>query len=88
MLHIIGVSARSIRGNPLLLVFVGIIAAAGASNQGFDRLWDAHLLKGPSRSSIAGQRRNIVVGSLHSFDAAHRCRPIGQCGRPQPRGTV
>jgi hypothetical protein len=44
MLHVNGASVRSIRGNQLLLVFVGIAVAAGASSEGFNHLWEAHLL--------------------------------------------
>ena len=32
------------RARPLLLVFLGIAAAVGASSEGYDRLWEAHFL--------------------------------------------
>jgi DHA3 family tetracycline resistance protein-like MFS transporter len=35
---------RQLRLRPLLLVFLGIAATAGASSEGFDRLWEAHFL--------------------------------------------
>jgi DHA3 family tetracycline resistance protein-like MFS transporter len=35
---------QQLRQHPLLLVFLGIAAAVGASSEGFDRLWEAHFL--------------------------------------------
>jgi DHA3 family tetracycline resistance protein-like MFS transporter len=35
---------RQFHERPLLLVFLGIAAAVGASSEGFDRLWEAHFL--------------------------------------------
>jgi DHA3 family tetracycline resistance protein-like MFS transporter len=35
---------RQFRERPLLLVFLGIAAAVGASSEGYDRLWEAHFL--------------------------------------------
>lgn len=35
---------RQLRQRPLLLVFLALAAAVGASSEGFDRLWEAHFL--------------------------------------------
>ena len=35
---------RQLRQRPLLLIFLALAAAVGASSEGFDRLWEAHFL--------------------------------------------
>jgi hypothetical protein len=69
MLHIVGVSVRSIRGNPLLLVFVGIAAASGASSEGFDRLWEAHLLKSFTFPALGSLPPVVWFGVLNAIGA-------------------
>jgi DHA3 family tetracycline resistance protein-like MFS transporter len=65
-----------LRQKPFLLVFLGIAAAAGASSEGFDRLWEAHLLTAYTFPSL-GVLQPIVwfgifnaVGSLLSIVVA------------------
>src|SRR5207302_6115839 len=45
---------RELRAKPILLVFVAIAMSAGASSEGFDRLWEAHILKSFDLPSLGG----------------------------------
>jgi MFS transporter, DHA3 family, tetracycline resistance protein len=67
--HIVGTSMRSLRSNPLLLVFVGIAAAAGASSEGFDRLWEAHLLTSFSFPEVGSLQPVVWFGVLNAVGA-------------------
>jgi DHA3 family tetracycline resistance protein-like MFS transporter len=69
MLHVVDSSVRSMRGNPLLLVFVGIAAAAGASSEGFDRLWEAHLLGSFTFPAIGALQPVVWFGILNAVGA-------------------
>jgi hypothetical protein len=57
------------RSNPLLLVFVGIAAAAGASSEGFDRLWEAHLLTSFSFPEVGSLQPVVWFGVLNAVGA-------------------
>jgi MFS transporter, DHA3 family, tetracycline resistance protein len=69
MLHIVGLSVRSIRSNPLLLVFVGFAAAGGASSEGFDRLWEAHLLSSFTFPAVGSLPPVVWFGVLNAVGA-------------------
>src|SRR5918997_4245125 len=43
--HTLGAGLRLVRGRPVLLTIVGITACAGAASEGFDRLWQAHVIR-------------------------------------------
>jgi MFS family permease len=45
---------RLVRGHNILLLIVGITFFAGAASEGFDRLWEAHLLKGVGLPELWG----------------------------------
>jgi DHA3 family tetracycline resistance protein-like MFS transporter len=66
VLHIVDTSVRSIRNNPLLLVFAGIAAAAGASSEGFDRLWEAHLLKSFAFPAVGSLQPVVWFGVINA----------------------
>ena len=44
LLRTVGDGARVVRASPILLMIVGIFVFLGAFEEGFDRLWEAHLL--------------------------------------------
>jgi len=69
MRHVVRVGVRSIRGNPLLLVFVGVAAAAGASSEGFDRLWEAHLLTSFMFPAVGSLPPVVWFGVLNAVGA-------------------
>jgi DHA3 family tetracycline resistance protein-like MFS transporter len=69
MRHVVRASVNSMRGNPLLLVFVGIAAAAGASSEGFDRLWEAHLLGSFTFPAIGSLQPVVWFGILNAVGA-------------------
>jgi DHA3 family tetracycline resistance protein-like MFS transporter len=76
LLQTISAGIGRFRQRPLLLVFLGIAAAAGASSEGFDRLWEAHLLAAFTFPGL-GDLQPIVwfgiitgVGSVLSIVAA------------------
>ena len=43
--HTLGAGLRLVRGRPVLLTIVGIAAFYGAASEGFDRLWQAHVIR-------------------------------------------
>src|SRR3712207_7471612 len=51
-----------VRRRPLLLAFLAIAAAIGASSEGFDRLWEAHLRSEEHTSEL--QSRQYLVCRL------------------------
>ena len=53
-----------IRRNPLLLVIVGIVFFLGASNEGFDRLWEAHFLVDVGVPDFGGLDQVLWFGVL------------------------
>jgi hypothetical protein len=67
--HVVGISVRSLRSNPLLLVLVGIAAAAGASSERFDRLWEAHLLTSFSFPALGSLQSVVWFGVLNAVGA-------------------
>jgi DHA3 family tetracycline resistance protein-like MFS transporter len=69
MLTVVGTSVRSMRGNPLLVVFVGIAAASGASSEGFDRLWEAHLLGAFTFPAFGSLQPVVWFGVLNAVGA-------------------
>jgi DHA3 family tetracycline resistance protein-like MFS transporter len=69
MRHVIRASVGSMRRNPLLLAFVGIAAAAGASSEGFDRLWEAHLLGSFTFPAIGSLQPVVWFGILNAVGA-------------------
>jgi hypothetical protein len=69
MLQTAGTSLRSIRSSPLLLIFTGIAAAAGASSEGFDRLWEAHLLTSFTFPALGSLQPVVWIGVLNGVGA-------------------
>ncbi len=53
-----------IRRNPLLLLVVGIAFVLGASDEGFDRLWEAHFLVDVGVPGFAGLDQVVWFGVL------------------------
>ena len=53
-----------IRRNPLLLLTVGIAFVLGASDEGFDRLWEAHFLVDVGVPDFAGLDQVVWFGVL------------------------
>jgi MFS family permease len=53
-----------IRRNPLLLLVVGIAFVLGASDEGFDRLWEAHFLVDVGVPTFAGLDQVVWFGVL------------------------
>jgi MFS transporter, DHA3 family, tetracycline resistance protein len=53
-----------IRRNPLLMLVVGIAFVLGASNEGFDRLWEAHFLVDVGVPTFAGLDQVVWFGVL------------------------
>jgi MFS transporter, DHA3 family, tetracycline resistance protein len=44
MVHTFSQGARAVRGSPVLILLIVVEVIFGASSEGFDRLWEAHLL--------------------------------------------
>jgi len=44
--HTLRAGVRVVRGRPVLLAALGLSAIAGLASEGYDRLWEAHLLTG------------------------------------------
>jgi MFS transporter, DHA3 family, tetracycline resistance protein len=57
---------RLIRGNSLLLLIVGITFLRGVSDEGFDRLWEAHLLIDVGVPDFAGLDPVLWFGVLNA----------------------
>jgi MFS transporter, DHA3 family, tetracycline resistance protein len=53
-----------IRRNPLLLLIVGVVFFLGASDEGFDRLWEAHFLVDVGVPGFAGLDSVVWFGVL------------------------
>jgi MFS transporter, DHA3 family, tetracycline resistance protein len=53
-----------IRRNPLLLLIVGVVFFLGASDEGFDRLWEAHFLVDVGVPGFAGLDQVVWFGVL------------------------
>jgi MFS transporter, DHA3 family, tetracycline resistance protein len=53
-----------IRRNPLLLLIVGVVFFLGASDEGFDRLWEAHFLFDVGVPGFAGLDQVVWFGVL------------------------
>ena len=47
-------SARLVRARPALLAILGIAAFAGTLSKGYDRLWQAHVIRDVGLPSLAG----------------------------------
>ncbi len=64
--------ARVVRGRPLLLTLLAVSLVAGAASEGFDRLWEAHFLRGFAFPG-AGRFEPVVwfgiIGTLASVAA-------------------
>ncbi|HEY3063034.1 MAG TPA: MFS transporter [Chloroflexota bacterium] len=67
MVHIVRTSVRHMRANPVLLLFLGIAASAGASSEGFDRLWEAHLLTSFTFPSLGSLQPIVWFGILNTI---------------------
>jgi DHA3 family tetracycline resistance protein-like MFS transporter len=64
--------ARVVRGSPLLLALVASQLVVGAGSEGFDRLWEAHLINGiglPYLSPVAWLGIISVAGQVVGFIA-------------------
>ena len=59
-----GVGAKVVRGSPILLLIVVIVVLVGAFQEGFDRLWEAHLLLEVGLPPIAGLGDVVWFGIL------------------------
>jgi DHA3 family tetracycline resistance protein-like MFS transporter len=66
MARIVRSSVQHVRGSPLLLIFLGIAAAAGASSEGFDRLWEAHLLTSFTFPALADLQPVVWIGLINA----------------------
>jgi len=69
MVHIARTSVRHMRANPVLLLFLGIAASAGASSEGFDRLWEAHLLTSFTFPTLGALQPVVWFGILNTVGA-------------------
>jgi len=54
MVHTGGQGVRLVRARPALLAILGIAAFAGMWSEGFDRLWQAHLIRDVGLPSLGG----------------------------------
>ena len=66
VIHIARTSVRHLRTSPALLLFLGIAASAGASSEGFDRLWEAHLLTSFSFPALGSLQPVVWFGILNT----------------------
>ena len=56
---------RQFRERPLMLIFLGIAAAVGASSEGYDRLWEAHFLASFTFPSLGALEPIVWFGILN-----------------------
>ncbi|MBA3470957.1 MAG: MFS transporter [Herpetosiphonaceae bacterium] len=57
---------RSVRGRPLLITLLAISAVAGMASEGFDRLWQNHLLVNFSFPSLGGLDPVVWFGIINA----------------------
>jgi len=57
---------RTVRGRPVLLTLLAVTAFAGMSSEGFDRLWEAHLLKNFGLPEFAGLDQVVWFGVINA----------------------
>ena len=57
---------RLVRGQPALLILLAVAVFFGMSGEGFDRLWEAHLLKDIGLPEIAGLEPVLWFGLIHA----------------------
>lgn len=63
---------RSVRGRPLLTLLLGIGFFAGATSEGFDRLWEAHLLTN-FNFPVIGELKPVVWFGIISVGTSLVC---------------
>ena len=65
-----GATARSgvrlVRGHPALLILLAVAVFFGMSGEGFDRLWEAHLLKDIGLPTLAGLEPVLWFGLINA----------------------
>lgn len=79
--HTLSGSIRLIRGNTVLLAILGVELLVGAGSEGFDRLWEAHIIRDIHLPSLA--HTNVVMWfaltaileSVAAFAAGRLLRP-------------
>jgi DHA3 family tetracycline resistance protein-like MFS transporter len=58
--------ARLVRGRPVLLLLLAVAAFSGASREGFDRLWQAHLLDNFGLPEVFGLDPVVWFGVINA----------------------
>ncbi len=87
-----GISA--VRVSPILKVVVGVNLFVGLASEGFDRLWEAHLLKDVAFPAFGHYQPVVwfgvlnVLGSLFSFLVVWGCRKRVQAANGNLKNTV
>jgi DHA3 family tetracycline resistance protein-like MFS transporter len=56
---------RVVRGRPMLLALLGVSLVAGAAGEGFDRLWEAHLLLGFTFPALGALQPVVWFGAVN-----------------------
>lgn len=62
--------AKAVRGQPILLMMVAVTVFGGAASEGYDRLWEAHLITGigfPASPSIPMAVWFGIISALTAF---------------------
>jgi hypothetical protein len=58
--------ARLVRGRPVLLILLAVAAFSGMSSEGFDRLWEAHLLQDVGLPRLGGLDPVVWFGVINA----------------------